>query len=145
MSKELKVYSANQISFNLGGAPIESGRGDDEFISIKKPNQRFTYKASVDGEGTRSEDMNTYREVTMTLMRTASGNLYLSALHALDEASPGGAGIVPIMIRDRQGLSLFASPQAWIVSWPDDAHAKEAPTVQWVLGVHNPEQIIGGN
>ncbi len=50
----LKVYSANEISFIFSGIPIDSGRGDDEFVSISKQEDTFTYKGGVDGEGTRS-------------------------------------------------------------------------------------------
>jgi hypothetical protein len=141
----MKVYSANEISCLVGGVPIDSGRGDDEFISIDKPDDSFTYKAGVDGEGTRSENRNTYHVLTLTLMRTSRGNAVLTALHQADLNIAGGAGIAPVMVRDRQGASLFVAAEAWVIKFPTDVYAKEAGTVQWMLGVHAPLHVLGGN
>lgn len=141
----LKIYSANEITVNFAFLPIDSGRGDDEFAAISQVEDRFTYKAGVDGEGTRSENRNNLHRVVLTLMRTSKGNAYLSAIHTGDIAIPGGSGVAPILIRDRQGTSLFSSAEAWIVKWPDNTYAKEANTVQWTLDVHDPINFIGGN
>jgi hypothetical protein len=141
----LKVYSANEISFNFSGISIDSGRGDDEFVSIVKLEDTYTYKAGVDGEGTRSESKNSYHEVTLTLMQTSRGNAILSAIHNGDVAIPGGSGVAPIQIRDRQGTNLFVAAEAWVKKMPDLGYAKEAGTVQWVFGVHAPAHFIGGN
>lgn len=141
----LKVYSANEITFNFSGIPIDSGRGDDEFCEIAKVEDTFSYKSGVDGEGTRSESKNTYHKVTLTLMRTSSGNALLSAIHNGDIAIPGGSGVAPILIRDRQGTSTFVAAEAWIEKIPDNVYAKEANTVKWVFGVHAPDNFLGGN
>lgn len=141
----MKNYSANEISFILGGITVDSGRGDDEFISISHPEEGFTYKKGVDGEGTRSAMTGDMALVTLTVMRTSEANAKLSALYILDKKTPGGAGVVPIMIRDRQGLSLFAGLSAWITKLPDDNYKKEADTIQWQIAVDNPEHFLGGN
>lgn len=142
-----KVYSANEVSVIFSGIPIDSGRGDDEFVAITQPEDTFTEKAGVDGEVTRSENRGAskIRRITLTLMRTSRGNAALSVIHNLDLKTPGGAGIAPLMIRDRQGASLFVAAEAWIVKFPDDVYAKEAGTVQWVIAAASPEQVIGGN
>ena len=141
----MKVYSAAEITVNVGGLSIDSGRGDDEFCEISKAEDTFTYKAGVDGEGTRSESKNSLHKVKLTLMKTSAGNAILSAIHNGDIAVPGGAGIVPILIRDRQGTSLFTSAEAWITKIPDTKYAKEAGTVEWMFDVHNPTSFVGGN
>ena len=142
-----KVYSADQISITFGGVPIESGRGNDEFVSIVQPEDTFTVQTGVDGEVTRSENKGAaaIREVTITLRRTSRGNAVLSAMHKGDVAIAGGSGIAPLAIVDLQGASLFVSPEAWIKKWPDDKHAAEAPTVEWTFTATHPEQVIGGN
>lgn len=141
----LKVYSASEVTFSFSGIPIDSGRGDDEFVAIAKAEDTFTYKAGVDGEGTRSESKNSYHTVTLTLMKTSKGNDVLSAIHNGDIAVAGGAGVAPILVRDRQGTQLFTSPEAWITKVPDVSYGKEAGTVQWVFGVHQPINFVGGN
>lgn len=141
----LKVYSAAEVTVNFSGIPIDAGRGDDEFAGITKAEDSFTYKAGVDGEGTRSENKNSYHIVTITLMRTSKSNAVLCAIHNGDIAVPGGAGIAPILIRDRQGLSVFTAAEAWITKLPDNVYSKEANTIAWVFGVHAPLNFIGGN
>lgn len=141
----MHVWSANQISCSVGLVPVESGRGDDEFIRIEQQEDNFTYKAGVDGEGTRSENKNRYTVVTITLMATSSGNAVLSALHTGDITIDGGAGIVPIAIRDRAGLDVFMAPEAWVIKPPDVANAKEVGTREWKIGVHNPTRFDGGH
>lgn len=141
----MKVYSAAEVTFNFAGIPIDSGRGDDEFCAITKVEDTYTYKAGVDGEGTRSENKNSLYRVTLTLMRTSAGNAILSAIHNGDLAIPGGSGIAPILVRDRQGTSNFACGEAWIVKMPDNTYSKEANTIQWIFECHNPTAFIGGN
>lgn len=141
----LKIYSASEVTVNFSGIPLDSGRGEDEFVSIQKAEDTFMYKAGVDGEGTRSESKNSYHTVTITMMASSSGNAVLSAIHNADINIAGGSGVAPILIRDRQGTSLFSAAEAWIVKAPDKTYAKEVGAVQWVIGVHKPINFIGGN
>jgi hypothetical protein len=145
MGKALKVYSAAEVSVIFALIPLDSGRGEDEFAAISKSEDTYTYKAGVDGEGTRSENQNTYHEVKLTMMASSDANAILSAIHSGDLAVPGGAGIAPLLIRDKQGTSVFAAQEAWIVKWPDKGYGKEVGTVEWTLGVHSPSVFIGGN
>lgn len=141
----LKVYSANEVSVIFALLPLESGRGDDEFVSIVKSEDSYSYKAGVDGEGTRSENRNSYHEVTLTMMASSDANAILSAIHTGDLKIAGGLGVAPLLIRDKQGTSVFASAEAWIVKIPDRSYGKEIGTVQWKLGVHQPTNFVGGN
>jgi len=141
----LKVYSANEVSVIFALLALDSGRGDDEFVSIVKSEDSFSYKAGVDGEGTRSENLNSYHEITLTMMASSDANAIMSAIHIGDLAIEGGLGIAPILIRDKQGTSVFASAEAWIVKIPDKAYGKEIGTVQWKLGCHKPANFVGGN
>lgn len=139
------VYSADEVTVNFSGIPIESGRGEDEFVTIEQQEDSFTYKAGVDGEGTRSENKNTYTVVTLTIGQTSSANDLLSAIHELDKKVAGGSGIAPIMIRDRAGTQLFASAEAWIIKPPDQKYARESGERVWTFGVHAPERFDGGH
>lgn len=144
MAKKLKVYSANAVGCNFAGIDLASGRGDSDFVAITHPEESYTYKQGHDGEGTRSATGATYAEVNITLMQTSAGNAALSAIHQGDIKTEGGEGIAPILIRNRQGLSIFAAAEAWITKTPDENYAKEAGTVVWTVGCHNPQHFIGG-
>lgn len=145
MANALKIYSANEVSINFAGIPIDSGRGDDEFASWDQDEDSFTYKAGIDGEGTRSENRNRKTRVTLTLMQSSDGNAKLSAIHNGDVKVGNGLGVAPFMIRDRQGTTLLISPQAWVVKPPAQTRGKEVGTVQWLIDVHDPERFDGGN
>lgn len=139
------VYSAHQVSLIFAGIPIESGRGPDEFIAIAKANDTYTFQAGVDGDGVFSEDLNNYHTVTVTMMATAKGNAVFSAIHLGDIKTRSGAGIVPILIRDKNGTDVFIASEARIIKWPDESKGKEAGTFQWVIGVPNPQRFLGGH
>lgn len=141
----VKVYSANEVSVSFAAIPIDSGRGDDEFVRIEQQEDTYTYKAGVDGEGTRSESRNFYTVVTLTVMQSSSANERLSAIHNLDIKVPGGSGVGPMLVRDCQGLTVFASSQAWIIKPPDQSFAREAGTREWKIGCHAPANFVGGN
>jgi hypothetical protein len=141
----LKIYSASEVSLIFALIPIEGGKGEDEFIQIAKQGENFMYKEGIDGEGTRSASKSNYFTVKVTLMQSSTANAILSAILLGDIALPGGAGVAPIMIRDKQGLSIFASTSAWIMKWPDLKYGKEVGQVEWEFGVHDPTVFIGGN
>lgn len=141
----MRIYSANEVTFNFLGLSIESGRGDDEFVRIEKEEDAFTAKAGIDGEVTRSESKNNIHRVTVTLMQSSKGNDLLSAIHNGDIKIPGGSGVGPAMVRDRQGTSICVDPEAFITKFPDQSFSKEAGTVEWVFIFPNPERFVGGN
>lgn len=145
MARRLTVYSCNQVKAVVGVFPVESGRSDGDFIKISQTEEGFTYKQGVDGEGTRSATGARLARVTITVMQTSAANAYFSALYNGDIATEGGAGIVPIGIKDLGGLDLFASKEAWIVKMPDRAYAKEAGTVDWEFDCHNAQSFAGGH
>lgn len=141
----LKIYSAAEHSFSFLGIPIENGFGEDEFLSWEQKEPNFTHKSGVDGEGTRSENKNTYTEVKLTLMQTSSSNAVLSVILNTDTKVPGGSGIGPLMARDRQGTTTFMSAEAYIVGPPAQKRGKEVGMLEWTFGCQGPVRLDGGS
>ena len=141
----LKVYSANEHTLNFAGIPIESGRGDDEFLAWEQDGDNFAFTSGVDGEGTRSEMKRPYTKLTVTLMQTSSGNDVLSGIWNGDIRAPGGSGVAPVMARDRQGTTSLASAEAWILGPPAQKRGAEVGTLEWQLGVFNATRFDGGS
>ncbi len=142
----LKVYDADQVTINFAGADIDSGFADGEFVRIEEEEQFATVTGS-DGEVTRSRTNQNVATITILLNQSSGGNAALSLLHGQDRLLGGGAGVGPLLIRDRQGLSIFTSESAWIVKFPDESYDREATTREWMLhAVMNPtSRIVGGN
>jgi len=140
----MKIYDPSEVDVLIGMVPI-SGFAEDEFISIAVDEDSFTTVTGVDGETTRSKAMNRNATVSVKLMQSSQANAYLSALHLLDLVTPGGAGIVPVLIKDKQGTSLFECATSFIVKFPDQPYAKAAGPREWSVKCVGALMFLGGN
>lgn len=137
------VYSANAVTLSFAGQNIDSGRGEDEFLRIEQSEDDFSYRAGICGEGVFSENRNRYTVVTVTLLQTSAGNDVLSAIHNASKLL--GGSTAPIYVEDRNGTSKLVSDAAIILKTPDETYARDAGTVVWTIGVHNPQRHVGGH
>lgn len=140
-----KVYDLNQVTCNFLGRPIEQGYGDGAAIKIEKADPDFTTKVGADGSVVRSKTGKQLYKVTITLLQTADGNEVLSAIRELDVSTPNGAGIGPLLIKDRQGSSIFLAPRAWIVGPPPVEYNAEASNREWEFAAVASKNFIGKN
>lgn len=132
MSATLKIYDPDQISFSFTGIPLESGRGDGEFIKIEKVAAVFVTKRGVDGQVTRTKVNDPIYKVTARFMQTSSANIILSGLHLADQLAANGAGVGVLNCKDRQGTSVFLAPEAWIEKVADVMYDAEPTLREWV-------------
>lgn len=140
-----KVYDADQVSMVFMGIPISSGLADGTFLEIEQEEDDFTHKVGTDGETTRSKTNNRNADVKVHLMQSSDGNAALSAINNLDRLAPNGAGVGPMLVRDRQGTSLFTASKCWIRKPPDAAFAREANERVWTLHCSDLMRLDGGN
>lgn len=146
MAKALKVYDASEVSIIFLGFPIDSGFDDGEFCSIEQNAEDYSLVMGTDGEGTRSASNNRSAKVTIKLMQSSSSNELLSAANNLDRISPNGAGVGVLLIRDRQGTSLFTAQKAWLMGPPKSiSFDREAKGREWVIETNELERFDGGN
>ena len=141
----LKVYDADQVSLIFMGALIQSGFDDGVFLEIDQEADDFTHKVGTDGETARSKTNNHNADVKVHLMQTSDGNAALSALNNLDKLAPNGAGVGPMLIRDRQGTSLYTAAHCWVRKPPDVQFAREASDRVWTLHCSDLVRLDGGN
>ncbi len=139
-----KFYDPDQLSLVFANIPI-SGFADGEFVRITPESDGFGSVVGTDGEVSRSKTGDKRAEVVFVLMQTSDTNDRLSALHQLDLATPGGAGVGALMIRDRQGRAQYSSEQAWIQRAPDVSFDREATSREWVLMCGDLKRVDGGN
>ena len=141
----LKVYDANEVTINVAGLPIESGFDDGEFCRIEQESDDFVDKVGTDGEVTRSKTNDRRATVSILLMQSSDGNALLSGLNNIDRLAGNGAGVGPLLIRDRQGLALYAAAECWISKPPDVSFDREPTAREWTLRVASLERFDGGN
>lgn len=143
MGTRTTVYSANAVTFSFATQQIESGRGPDEFLRIEQQEDDFSHAAGIDGEGVWNELLNKYTLVTVTLMQTSAGNGVMWAIHQASKLLGGSPA--PLYVEDRKGTSKLVGTSALILKTPDETYAREAGTVVWVVGVSDPNRVVGGH
>lgn len=142
----MKVFSANEWSAIVGGLPISSGKGDDTFLEIEQMEESYTVKTGIDGESTITENRNFTHTVSITLMQSSNENDKLSALFiAARKLGGGGAAVIPLIVRDKQGTSVLVTIEAVIAGLPKTTVGKEAGVRVWKIYAFNPEVFVGGN
>jgi hypothetical protein len=145
MTLDVKVYDPNAVSIVFGAVAIDSGYGEDEFLSIAQEEQDFTVVKSTDGTITRSLRLDRYTECTIQLIQGSDWNSALAAINALDRSAPNGAGVGAFLARNRYGLALYGMSRAWIVGPPKDVvFARGAKGRSWIIGGQMDQRFDGG-
>lgn len=132
MADLFKVYDPDQVTVTIAGILI-GGFADGQFIQIEKDTQDFQDVVGTDGEVVRSKSNDKRATVTISLIQTSASNQLLSALLAADKASANGAGVGPLLIRDRSGTSLFTAENAWISKSPSVTFDRTATSREWEI------------
>lgn len=140
-----KVYDANEVTLIIAGLPIESGYDDGEFCRIEQESDDFVDKVGTDGEVTRSKTNDRRATVAVILMQSSDGNALLSGLNNIDRLAGNGAGVGPLLIRDKQGTALYAAAECWISKPPNVSFDREPTAREWTIRVANLERFDGGN
>ncbi len=141
----LKIYDPDEITIVMGPVLITSGLADGEFVRVEQESDTFADVVGTDGEVARSKTNDRRATITFMLMQTSDFNDQLSALSALDKSTSGGAGVVPLFIRDRQGRAIYAAENAWIQKDPDVSFDREATAREWTIRTDNLVRFDGGN
>lgn len=146
----VKVYDADQVSVLVGNVAISRGVGasgyaDGEFVRIEQQEDDFGIVVGTDGQITRSKKNNKLTKITIRLMQSSDSNAYLSSLRIADQVGQNGAGIVPILINDRNGTSLHSAQFGWVNKPPDAVYDREAKEREWPIMCYMDERLDGGN
>ena len=144
MQGDLRVYDPDQVSVSLGPIPI-TGWADGEFVTIEPETGAFADVCGTDGEVTRSKSNDGRATVTIKLMQSSPTNALLQTLHNLDKNTPGGVGVGPFMLRDKQGTMLEIAEKAWIQKRPTGSWDRTAKERAWEIRCANLISTGGGN
>ena len=141
----MKDYDSSRVTVTFG-PNLLTGFAKGSRVEITFPDQ-FTKQVGSDGEVMRSKSNDGTAQVKIKLAQTSFSNDALSAVYSADRLAPFGVGVLPLMILDLNGTTLFAAPQAWITKLPDASFDSDAGSREWVLdtGDLSPATTIGGN
>jgi hypothetical protein len=148
MAEETKVYDLGEVTCNFLGIPLDQigGWGDGGGIEVEYEGDSFDWKKGADGSVVRSKTYENRATAKLVVLQTSAVNKVLSALLNADNAASNGAGVGPVLIRDRQGLTVISGSKAWIKGRPKTVPFKgTAENHEWLIAISDVTDFIGGN
>ena len=139
---ELAHYSPEDVRVTLGGLSI-SGMIEGRFIVVRREELHYKTKSSADGLPTRSAQNNDLYEVRLYLHSASESNLDLSLIRDADKVSH--LGLLPLMISDKLGSTLFFSSTSWVEGEPTVSLGITVEEREWILRCTGASLVVGGN
>lgn len=137
------TYDPKKVLVILGSRTI-TGFAEDDMITIAPHGEGMQLFVGADGEVARSVDPDHTFEVTLHLSSTSKSNDYLSAMYNADRQT--GHFIVPLLIKDLAGTTLFSAGQAWVANFPEATRSRTIGTQDWTLQTGQIlAPVVGGN
>jgi hypothetical protein len=140
----IKTYDPTAVTVSFG-ALILSGFADGTFVTVSRSNDAFTKVSGADGTVSRAKSADRSGEVTVVLQSTSPSNLLLSAIALEDEVITSGVGVLPLVVKDAEGSSVYFAGSAWIRKTPDGEFSKEITDRTWIFDTGQLDMLAGGN
>ncbi len=138
----VRTYDPKQVIITINGIPM-SGFSDGTFLEIDRNEPTWNMVVGADGLVTRGKTNNFSGTLTLTLKQSSPSNDALSAIMAIDEAT--NAGVVPVLVKDLSGNSIYFSARAWITQYANSTFGKDINDRQWVLSLDEADMFVGSN
>lgn len=145
MSGRLAVFDLTAYDTIIGGVPLKDGLVS---VEVAPEGPAFADELGVDGHVVRYRTGENRANLNVVLKGSSEEHAKLSAIHAADVAATNGAGVVPVLVKDNNGTTLYATDKGWIVGMPTKTAAAAPGDVTWVirLVLSSPlNAILGGN
>lgn len=139
----VKQYDPSEVDV-VFGTFLLSGFQENAIVEVEHDDDFYTIVKGVDGDVSRSRVACRTATITIKLMSTSKSNVDLTAVTLMGGPGAGKGDVTSILIRDRNGVSLFASSECWISKPPGPNYAEKANGRDWKLTCVKPEWIEGG-
>lgn len=140
---EVRTYAPDFVLVIVGGIPL-SGFAEDSMLTLAPMADLVTSSSGADGEVARSLNTDRRFTLTLTLQQTSPSNDVLSGIAAADRLS--GGRMVPVMVQDLRGRTMFMAEQGWVSRLPDIGFGREAGDREWQITTGPPSVwFAGGN
>ncbi len=148
MAEDTKIYDLAEVTCNFLAIPLDQigGWGDGGGIEVESEGDSFEDKKGADGSVVRTKTYEGRSTVKLIVLQTSAINGVLSGILTLDELSSNGAGVGPLLIRDRQGQTVISGTKCWIMGKPKTVPFKgTAENHEWRIRVSDTRAFVGGN
>lgn len=143
---DTKVYNADEVTVVVGPVLVEAGFADGEFLRVEQESDDTEDVCGTNGEVAVSRTNDRRATCTIILLQTSASNDGLSVLSNLTRSAPGMAGaIVPFLVRDRNGRTIYTGEKCWIQRPPDASFDRTAQSREWTVRVPHLVRTDGGN
>jgi hypothetical protein len=133
---ETYIHSIDAFTVTFAGILIDGGGASDGFVEIELP-QRFDSTSGVQGDVVTYKMGNNVATVRINLLKEASVNEDLFALHREDWNSESGSGIGDFILEDLN-TGIEYSGEARIIQAPTLNVQAESQSWQWTLQLFQP-------
>ena len=138
----VRTYDPKQVLVIIGGIPM-SGFADGTFVSVERTSDTFTKVSGADGIISRSKTNDRSGSLKFTSAQTSPSNDILTGIALADELA--NAGVVPVLIKDNSGRSVYVSAFGWVKKPPVSEFGKEITNREWTLDLADLDVFVGGN
>ena len=138
----LAHYSPEDVSVSFGGITI-GGFIEGQFVVVRRQELAYNTKTSADGKVVRSASGDRLYEVRFYLHSASESNLDLNLIRDVDAFTH--MGIIPLLIKDNLGSTLFFSPSAWIEGEPTVSMGVQVEEREWIIRCTEATMVVGGN
>ena len=135
-------YDPKQVQVIVDGNPI-TGFADGTFVEVEFDEQQWNKVSGADGLVSRSKTNNFGGTITITLLATSNSNDILSAIWNRDRRNNNG--VVPILVKDSQGRTVWSAAHAWVQQMANQAYSKDTEEREWVFDCAEHMGAAGGN
>lgn len=139
-----KYFDPSQFNIVFGGVTMQ-GFSESTMAKFEFDGQNFDDVVGVDGEVSRSKNMDRRAKLTVSLMQTSPTNDLLSAFYAAGRIGVNGADVAAVRVEDLNGRLVIAGAEAWIMDTPKPTWGKTATEYEWVIRIANCDAFFGGN
>lgn len=139
-----KIFDPAQFPIVFGGVQMQ-GFSEDTMCEFEFDGESMGDVVGVDGEVSRSKNMDRRAKLTVSLMQTSDTNDLLSAMYAAQRLGQNGADIAALRVEDLNGRLVISGPESWIMDTPKPSYGKTAKEYKWVLRIANCEAFFGGS
>lgn len=138
----VRTFDPASVVITVGGVPM-SGFADGTFLLVDRDEDAFVKVTGADGTSTRVKSNNRAGTLTLTLKQSSPSNDVLSGFAILDELS--NSGVVPVLVKDLSGNSLYFSATGWIQKMPASEFGKEINNREWIIDLVDVDMFVGSN
>jgi len=141
----MRTYYADEVTVAIGAILIEDGWADGEFLTIEMNEDAFNFVHSTDGMVTRGRNNNQSAVATVKLLQSSPSNAALAALYNLDLITANGAGIVPFLVKDGSGDSIYEAEECCIQRPPNVSFDRSPTSREWQIYIPKLRRLDAGN